>query len=103
MRQVPISPDDVRLVNGTECDCLGYADDVDLLGITYWRRDPHLSHFRAAGERTGLRIREVITKDMKESRTKREEGFIHQDGFMLEVVDQFNYLESLLTSAEIGA
>ena len=99
MRQTPREEDFIRMRNGASCDRLAYADDVDLMGQGLFLRDSQMNNFKAAAEKIGLEVNEEKTKVMKVSRNGREEDYIDMGGLMLEVVDKFKYLGSILTSS----
>ena len=98
MRQTPSEGDEVRMTNGVSCDRLAYADDVDLLGEGFVGRDRQMRNFRMAAERVGLEVNESKTKVMKVSRDERDEEVVNVGGFVLEVVNEFKYLGSTITS-----
>ena len=98
MRETSISPDSITLTNGTVCDRLAYADDADLCGEGYPGRDQQLTNFNSAGKKVGLEVSEPKTKAMKSSRTERQEDFIELGEFLLEEVDHFKYLGSIISS-----
>ena len=98
MRNTPPSPDPITLSNGLTLDRLAYADDCDLMGEGYRGRDEQLYNFDETGQRAGLEVKEGKTKAMKMSRQNRTEDFIDLGGFMLEEVDQFKYLGSIIQS-----
>ena len=76
---------------------MGYADDVDLCGETFLLCDPHLSSFCSNGQRIGLEASEKKTKAMTVSRTERDVDFVAVGDLMIEVVDQFKYLGSMIS------
>ena len=98
MRHTPPAPDSIALTNGLSLDRLAYADDCDLMGEGYRGRDEQLLNFNQAGQRAGLEVKESKTKAMKMSREQRTEDFIDLGGFMLEEVDDFRYLGSVMQS-----
>ena len=96
MRRTPLPPDPV-VVDNTICDRLAYADDVDLLGEEFHERDTHVSTFRRNGRKIGLAASEKKTKAMEVGRTERDVDFADIGGMMIEVVDDFKYLGSIMT------
>ena len=78
-----------------QCDRLAYADDVDLMGEGFAGRDRQMENLRNAGKRIGLEVNENKTKVMKMS---RDEDHVQAGGCQLEVVNNFKYLGSTLTS-----
>ena len=96
MRNTPSMQDEVSLTNGVLCDRLAYADDADLMGETFQGRDRQLGHFNETGSRVGLEVSEGKTKVMKMSREQRTEEYIELGGFLLEEVDSFKYLGSII-------
>ena len=98
MRETPPENDCITFTNGTTCDRLAYADDVDLLGEGYVRRDTQMSTFQAAGTRAGLGVKEAKTKAMLAGRTARDVYYLDVGGMILEVVDAFKYLGSTETT-----
>ena len=98
MRQTPLVGEEIRLTFGTICDRLAYADDVDFVGEDIVERDNQIVHFRRSAKRIGLKINEDKTKVMKVSRAGRQLDYIEHGGLNLEVVDQFKYLGSMVTS-----
>ena len=98
MRHTPPAPDPVRLSH-TSCDRLAFADDCDLMGETYQGRDEQLDNFDRTGRRAGLEIKESKTKVMKASRDNRTEDFIELGSLLLEEVDQFKYLGSMVSAS----
>ena len=98
MRSTPAPPDPV-MIDGAECDRLAYADDVDMLGENFERRDEHVATFRTNGRRVGLEANEIKTKGMEVSRRARDVDIAEIGGMMIEVVDEFKYLGSILTHA----
>ena len=108
MRSTPQEPDVIRLNNGTTMDRLAFADDADLMGETFIGRDHQLANFNSNGKKVGLEVAESKTKVMKMAREERTEDFIELDEFLLEEVDQFRYLGSIVSwdndiSREISA
>ena len=98
MRNTPRVQDEVGFLNGASCDKLAYADDADLMGVTYLGRDEQLEGFNGTGSRVGLEVSEGKTKAMKMSREERTEDYIELGGFLLEEVDSFRYLGSIIRS-----
>ena len=98
IRNTPPQPDPVTFTNGTSVDRLAYADDCDLMGEEFVERDHQLEDFNGAGVRVGLEVKESKTKAMKMSRSPRTEDFIDLGGFMLEEVDSFRYLGSIIST-----
>ena len=96
MRKTPPPPDPIT-IEETICDRLAYADDVDLLGETFVARDRHVSTFRRKGKKIGLGTSEKKTKAMEVGRGKRDIDFADVGGMMIEVVDSFKYLGSIVT------
>ena len=81
---------------------------VDLVGESYQGRDAQLENFSTTGRRVGLEVAEPKTKALKTSREPRTEDFIELGDFLLEEVDRFKYLGSIVSSdasleAEINA
>ena len=97
MRRTPQSHDALALTNGLELDRLAYADDADLVGESYTGRDEQLNQFNIEGRRIGLEVSEPKTKAMKADREERTEDFIDLGGFLLEEVDSFKYLGSIIS------
>ena len=95
MRKTPPPPDPIAM-DGTICDRLAYADDVDLLGEIFEARDQHVSTFRRNGKKIGLEASEKKTKAMQVGRGERDVDFADIGGMMLEVVDDFKYLGSIM-------
>ena len=77
---------------------LAYADDVDFMGEGYLLRDNQMTVFRTESGRAGLLVKECKTKMMLAARRQSDADFIDIGGLMLEVVDQFRYLGSTVTS-----
>ena len=98
MRNTPHENDMIAFRNGFKCDRLAYADDSDLMGESYEGRDTQLTNFNSCGVRVGLSISEPKTKAMKASREERTEDFIDLGNFLLEEVDTFRYLGSIVSS-----
>ena len=98
MRNTPHENDMVTLTNGFKCDRLAYADDTDLIGETFEGRDSQLTNFNSSGVRVGLSINEPKTKAMKASREQRTEDYIDLGDLLLEEVDTFKYLGSIIAS-----
>ena len=98
MRQTPPVGDEIRMINGMICDRLAYADDVDFVGEDIVECDIQIVHFRRSAERIGLKIIEDKTKVMKVSRAERQMDYLQLGELNLEVVDQFKYLGSMVTS-----
>ena len=96
MQNTAPSPGSLRLTNGFSCDRLAYADDADLCGETYRGRDRQVDNFDRTGKRIGLEINEPKTKAMKSARDPREEDFIALSQYLLEEVDSFKYLGSII-------
>ena len=97
IRDTPAANDPIELSN-TTIDRLAYADDCDLVGETFQGRDEQLQNFNESGQRAGLEIKEMKTKAMKMGREERTEDFIDLGGFMLEEVDSFRYLGSIVNT-----
>ena len=98
MRHTPPENDVISLTNGLRCDRAAYADDSDLMGESWQARDRHLAGFDSNGRRIGLSISEPKRKAMKASREARTEDYIELGGFLLEEVDTFKYLGSILSA-----
>ena len=98
LRNTPSVQDEVSFTNGTVCDRLAYADDADLMGETYRGRDRQLKTFDDTGKRVGLEVSEEKTKVMKMAREARLEDFIDLGGFLIEEVDNFRYLGSIVAA-----
>ena len=98
IRQTPPSRDALTLTNGLKVDRLAYADDADLMGESFIGRDSQIGSFDQAGRRIGLEVSEGKTKAMKSARDEREEDFIDLGGFLIEEVDWFKYLGSVVSS-----
>ena len=96
MRRTPAPPDPVT-IDGMSCDRFGYADDVDMLGEQFHPRDAHVNIFRSKGRRVGLEACEKKTKAMEVGRGVRDVDFADIGGLMIEVVDEFKYLGSIIT------
>ena len=86
----------MSLTNGLEVDHLAYADDADLMGESLIGRDVQLDRFNGAGGRIGLEVSEGKTKALKSARDERQEDFIELGGFLIEEVDRFRYLGSIV-------
>ena len=97
MRRTPAPPDPVT-IDEVSCDRLAYADDVDVLGEVFHRRDQHVSTFKRNGRRVVLKANGVKTKAMEVGRGARNVDSADVGGLMIEVVDEFKYLGSTLTS-----
>ena len=98
MQNTPHAQDSLTLDNGLRCDRLAYADDADLCGEEFQGRDVQLEQFSTTGGRIGLGINEPKTKAMKAGREERTEDFIELGDFLLEEVDSFKYLGSIVQS-----
>ena len=96
MQHTPRAHDPLTLTNGLSCDRLAYADDADLLGETFEGRDQQLDDFDGAGRRVGLEIKEQKTKAMKTGRDPRSEDYIELGEYLLEELDEFKYLGSIV-------
>ena len=57
-----------------------------------------VTSFDSAGKKIGLEISEEKTKAMRLARGRKEEDFIDIGGLLLEVVESFKYLGSILSS-----
>ena len=71
---------------------------MDLLGETFLLRDTQASVFRSNGRRVGLEASEAKTKAMLTARTPRDVDFVDIGGLLIEVVDHFKYLGSVISS-----
>ena len=98
LRKTPAQNDPLRLENGVEVDRLAYADDVDFLGELFTPRDRHMSIFREQSRRAGLEVKEAKTKAMPVSRVPCDVDFADIGDLMLEVVGEFKYLGSTVTT-----
>ena len=99
MRRTPPTQTPLR-IGDTTLDRLAFADDVDLCGEKLEAVSTTYQQFKRTAKRPGLEINLPKTKIMQASRQPDLEG--HQDlgGDLIEVVQNFKYLGSTVTSSD---
>ena len=96
MRQTPLRT--AINIGEARYDRLAYADDVDLCGEDPQELENTLEIFREISSGVGLKINEEKTKILKVSRQGSEIGNMACAGMILEGVEEFRYLGTIITS-----
>ena len=78
-------------------NCLGYADDIDIVSESERETEALLTPFKEEAERIGLQINQNQTKSMKISREPAMEGEVELANMSVEVVESFKYLGMTIT------
>ncbi|XP_068200625.1 uncharacterized protein [Palaemon carinicauda] len=73
-------------------NCLGYADDIDIVTEDLRDTESLTNIFRGAAERIGLEINKEKTKVMEIARRQEMDGNVYIDGMEIKVVEGFRYL-----------
>ena len=73
-------------------NCLGYADDIDIVTEDLRDTERLTNIFRGTAERIGLGINQEKTKVMEIARRQEMDGNVNIDGMEIEMVDGFKYL-----------
>ena len=90
-RTVTTSPEGIRL-RELLINCLGYADDIDIITEDLRDTERLTNVFRETAERIGLRINQEKSKVMEIARRCELEDSVNIDGMEVEVVETFKYL-----------
>ena len=90
-RTITNSPEGIEFRDLT-VNCLGYADDIDIITEDLQDTERLTNSFREAAEKIGLRINQEKTKVMEIARRYEMDGHVNIDGMEVEVVETFKYL-----------
>ena len=78
-------------------NCLGYADDIDVITENLRDTERLTNVFKESAERIGLRINQEKTKVMEIARMYEMGRNVNIDGMEVEVVEAFKYLGMTIT------
>ena len=97
-RSITTRPEGVTF-NNLRVNCLGYADDIDVIGANLREVESLATHFKTMACQVGLEINEGKTKIMEVTRTPQLRGNINLAGIRVEAVESFKYLGTVMSQS----
>ncbi|XP_068243922.1 uncharacterized protein [Palaemon carinicauda] len=83
--------------NNVRVNCLGYADDIDIIGVNLRAVENLTTQFKTMACQVWLEIHEGKTKIIEVGRTPQLQGNVDLAGIRVETVESFKYLGTTMS------
>ena len=96
VRNINFRPEGISF-NNMHVNCLGYADDIDIMGLNLREVKDLAVDFSEMASRVGLKINQDKTKVIEIGRIHHLHGNVNIAGIEVEAVESFKYLGTIMS------